>query len=500
MARSYRVAKPSTGTGKADVLFAGGGRRGSLKIPQGTPRFEVDMNLDEAREKTAHQARVRALAAAGYDSSVLAHMDMPSVSKLFSGMADDKLKEEEKAEALAEERLLGGLFKGLMEEKGGRPDPANVDVLRSLSEGITDIPGRDPFKGTVERGEDELGGRLHEEVGAVDLPDPWDPALGREVPGQKFLIDESTGMYVDPTSGDVFESREKARTGEFYEPDEGESLSGIRGRVGITENIATEEELADFRSDWVEANISKLPKESQIEARKRLASQIPDRFFANTANLTALQKFFDLGPDKPYDKFAPQNRVMREIERKGRKVKVYNDIRSGAEIAEFDMGPAKGKEKTLFSGYDAKGNPIVLFFDKTTGKFKGTEKWPEGTMRRLPAAARPLSLNFTMFLAEDDDWKKFVTQKEGVVFDPYEWWTTGDKKKRDAVLKFKTQSRDQAFIKFIEAMQEMAGGMKKPSVEPTGDTDEEGPTIDTDRIDRALKLLKEKRKNILEGK
>ena len=483
MARSYRVAKYGGPTG-ADRLSAGRGGRGSLKIPTGTPRLRVDMNWEEAQEKTAHQARVRALAAAGYDPNILADMSPEATARLHAGMADDNLKEEEKAEALAEERLLGGLFKGLMEEKGGRPDPANVDVLRSLSEGITDIPGRDPFKGTVERGEDELGGRLHEIVGEKDLPDPFDPSLGITDPGQRFLIDESTGMYVDPTTGEVYESARMAESGIPYTPPEGDStadLSGIRGRVGITENIATEEELDDYRADWVEANISKLPKESQIEARKRLASQIPDRFFANTANLTALQKFFDLGPDKPYDKFAPQNRVTREIERKGRRLKVYNDIRSGAEIAAFDMGPAKGKEKTLFSGYDAKGNPIVLFFDKTTGKFKGTEKWPEGTMRRLPAAARPLSLNFTMFLAEDKDWKKFVTKKEGVVFDPYEWWTTGDKKKRDAVLKFKTQSRDQAFIKFIEAMQEMAGSMKKPSREPTGDS----------RADRAKKLLEE---------
>ena len=106
MARSYRVAKPTTGAGKADVLFAGGGRRGAPKIPQGTPRLRVDMNWEEAQEKTAHQARVKALAAAGYDPKILAKMSPEVTARLHAQMADDPI-EAEQAKAAKEIEAKG---------------------------------------------------------------------------------------------------------------------------------------------------------------------------------------------------------------------------------------------------------------------------------------------------------------------------------------------------------------------------------------------------------
>ena len=121
MARSYRVARPSTGAGKADVLFAGGGGRRPPKIPQGTPRLRVDMNLEEAQEKTAHQARVRALVAAGYDPSVVANMDPKDASTLYSKMADDPLEAAKEAKASALTQEHGSALAGLLKLYGEGP-------------------------------------------------------------------------------------------------------------------------------------------------------------------------------------------------------------------------------------------------------------------------------------------------------------------------------------------------------------------------------------------
>ena len=137
MARSYRVARPSTGAGKADVLFAGGGGRRPPRIPQGTPRLRVDMNWEEAQEKTAHQARVRALAAAGYDTKVLENMSPEVTARLHAQMADDPLEAEQAkaakeieakgADALSD--LLGlGLNFDKMDQEAKAPEPPEIQL------------------------------------------------------------------------------------------------------------------------------------------------------------------------------------------------------------------------------------------------------------------------------------------------------------------------------------------------------------------------------------
>ena len=137
MARSYRVARPSTGAGKADVLFAGGGGRRPPRIPQGTPRLRVDMNWEEAQEKTAHQARVRALAAAGYDSKVLENMSPEVTARLHAQMADDPIEAEQAkaakeieakgADALSD--LLGlGLNFDKIDQEAKAPEPPEIQL------------------------------------------------------------------------------------------------------------------------------------------------------------------------------------------------------------------------------------------------------------------------------------------------------------------------------------------------------------------------------------
>ena len=137
MARSYRVSRPSTGSGKADVLFAGGGGRRPPRIPTSTPRLRVDMNWEEAQEKTAHQARVRALADAGYDPKILADMSPEVTARLHAQMADDPI-EAEQAKAAAEITKKGGdalsnlMMLGLnfdkLDQEAKAPTPSEIQL------------------------------------------------------------------------------------------------------------------------------------------------------------------------------------------------------------------------------------------------------------------------------------------------------------------------------------------------------------------------------------
>ena len=52
MAKRYSVASPSTGTGAANVLYAGGGGGRARSVPKAAPSgFSIDLGLDKMREK-----------------------------------------------------------------------------------------------------------------------------------------------------------------------------------------------------------------------------------------------------------------------------------------------------------------------------------------------------------------------------------------------------------------------------------------------------------------
>ena len=187
MARSYRVAKYG-GRTEAQKISAGRGGRGSLKIPAGTPRLRVDLNWEEAQEKTAHQARTRSLAAAGYDPKVLANMSPEATARLHAQMADDPLvaAKEEKAAALTQQEglALAGLLKlygeGRREfpqedmEKPEEPDTANLPPSFWDSSNIL------------------------EKEGDVDLNDAIGPPPESVSVGRTVAESEARGAYGDP--------------------------------------------------------------------------------------------------------------------------------------------------------------------------------------------------------------------------------------------------------------------------------------------------------------
>ena len=95
MAKRYSVASPSTGTGAANVLYAGGGRVGGGGIPKAAPGgFSIDFGLDKMRQKTEDDEKRKYLISGGLDPKAVALMDTQSLDMGVRAMSDDLIKAE----------------------------------------------------------------------------------------------------------------------------------------------------------------------------------------------------------------------------------------------------------------------------------------------------------------------------------------------------------------------------------------------------------------------
>ena len=207
MARSYRVAKYGGPTG-ADRLSAGRGGRGSLKIPQSTPRFQVDMNWEEAQEKTAHQARVKALAAAGYDPKILANMSPEVTARLHAGMADDPIEAEQAkaakeieskgADALSDLLGLGLNFNKIDQEaKAPTPPEIQLEAASPITDALVGPPSN--IRDQSQTMADFMKGR-EDHVAGLTREDPFAFKIPTQEQIEADTEAELAGIQSDPTS------------------------------------------------------------------------------------------------------------------------------------------------------------------------------------------------------------------------------------------------------------------------------------------------------------
>ena len=126
MAKRYSIAKPSTGAGTANVIFAGG--RGSrARRPKAAPEasFSLDLNLEDMARKRTARAQIEALTRAGYDPAILANMGQEGIAALHGKLADDPIvaaEEAEKAKALAEEADVLKAFESIQQREVVDPE------------------------------------------------------------------------------------------------------------------------------------------------------------------------------------------------------------------------------------------------------------------------------------------------------------------------------------------------------------------------------------------
>ena len=127
MAKRYSVAPPSTGTGGAKVLFAGGGGARARSIPKpAAGGFSIDFGLDKMRQKTEDDEKRKYLISGGLDPKAVALMDTQSLEMGVRAMSDDLIKAKEKELELADAELLGKFFQAVDKAKTGTSGESGV--------------------------------------------------------------------------------------------------------------------------------------------------------------------------------------------------------------------------------------------------------------------------------------------------------------------------------------------------------------------------------------
>jgi len=127
MAKRYSVAPPSTGTGGAKLLYAGGGRVGGGGIPKAAPSgFSIDLGLDKMRQKTEDDEKRKYLISGGLDPKAVSLMDTQSLDMGVRAMSDDLIRAKEKESDIADAETLGKFFQAVDKAKTGTSGESGV--------------------------------------------------------------------------------------------------------------------------------------------------------------------------------------------------------------------------------------------------------------------------------------------------------------------------------------------------------------------------------------
>ena len=134
MAKRYSVASPSTGTGAANVLYAGGGGARGGGIPKAAPSgFSIDLGLDKMRQMGEDDEKRKYLIAGGLDPRAVALMDTQSLDMGVRAMSDDLIAAEGKRSEVADAEIIGKFFQDLEKAKTvSSGDGNNVEGLGEL--------------------------------------------------------------------------------------------------------------------------------------------------------------------------------------------------------------------------------------------------------------------------------------------------------------------------------------------------------------------------------
>ena len=142
MAKRYSVASPSTGTGGAKVLFAGGGGARGGGIPKAAPGgLSIDLGFDKMIQSGEDNKKRKYLIEGGLDPRAVALMDTQSLDLGVRAMADD-LMEAKKEEAAAAKVREGGTFLQDLGALGSEPPRNWIGSEYERVRGNLDSPAR----------------------------------------------------------------------------------------------------------------------------------------------------------------------------------------------------------------------------------------------------------------------------------------------------------------------------------------------------------------------
>ena len=436
MARSYRVAKYGGPTG-ADRLSAGRGGRGSLKIPQSTPRFQVDMNWEEAQEKTAHQARVKALAAAGYDPKILANMSPEVTARLHAGMADDPIEAEQAkaakeieskgADALSDLLGLGLNFNKIDQEaKAPTPPEIQLEAASPITDALVGPPSniRDQSQTMADFFKEK---EAHVERIPTPEGDPFDILDKRSATLNEEVAKIESGAYEgkDPEMDKILDYREG---GADYTSKE-RNLSNIYSIYDSLPDSLKEKFYSKFRDAFKEATPKKY---DEWEAGKTYSAQVT----------TKEDKNFYVTWDK---------RTGKEI---GKRIPLPDDPIEWMKLSVWTKDGRRGfylRDKDDHQNYKkGKGGKPEFF------------SFPDDATDVRPRKVPSMTMRFNAFLENNKRYADIVPDPVKLL-DPEELYLSSSKGsiEREATVKFFEE--DDVIIRMLEKLNELKYGKEEDS-------------------------------------
>ena len=391
MAKRYSVASPSTGTGAANVLYAGGGRVGGGGIPKGSPSgFSIDLGLDKMRQKTEDDEKRKYLISGGLDPKAVALMDTQSLDMGVRAMSDDLISAKEKKSELADAELLGKFFQDL-------------GKARQESFGGSDLSGESgigPGHGEV-TGESAVDWADREFETPEGLASTED--LERTIVEEDDLAKMPEGLF-DPLDA--------------LKPPKGKPVDAISALIqDFPSHLLTKEIYAKAR----QAKMDVMPKDGADE-------------LARSYNLTITKA--------DGTKYNQRYTAMGE--------KIGKEIPLGPEDYKAIDGYLDGVPTTFFRNdetgewkLDKAGNPKAHPWPK--GFDKKAPKDSNDLNIKFSAFLEANEQYWNLL-----PWRKDKT-KGVIAFDPVKWFMTGTDEQREAVVDFKNTSRD-ATVAILNAM------------------------------------------------
>ena len=397
MAKRYSVASPSTGTGVAKLLYAGGGRVGGGGIPKAAPGgFSIDLGLDKMRQKGEDDEKRKYLIEGGLDPKAVALMDTQSLDMGVRAMSDDLIRAEEKKSELADAELLGKFFQDLGQAR------------------------QESFGGSDLRGESGVGP-------GHDAPAGTDPQVS--LPGES-VKDWGIRMEAEDEKLSRFEDDPNTIV---EEPDFAKMDDSV---FGYTEDEAV--------------------KRKPVDAISALFQGLPSRLVTKEIAAAVRQAKTDVTP-KEVDPWAHSKGMMVgddwvDFDIHGEELRRITNLPKDIDWQEIKVNLQDGREGSFFRDKD---DPNNYMMDGDKIKFFPL---PSGASRYRPRAERSLSMKFNAFLETNEDYKGIVeTHKvngKKVLLDPKDLYINGSGPEQKAAIEFfRTEDGTVALIKALTELQ-----------------------------------------------
>ena len=368
MAKRYSVAPPSTGTGGAKVLFAGGGGA-KARTPRMAPGggFDIDLGLDKMRQRGEDDEKRKYLIEGGLDPRAVALMNTQSLDLGVRAMADN-LMEAKKEEAAAAKLREGGTYLQDQARLSGEPPRNWIGSEYERTKGTLDSPAAKDL-GTLNpvTGEFEDIGKYTDPSGEEPVPKPAPivPPQGDPAANLFPWLKETGDKRISPQQGGSLP---------YGTPETQDQIDAASSAAMAKEesdpfwNIGAE----TFRKD---TDLGPVPERNLTRAEEGLAAFLglsPEVATGVFDKHKAFQK--DLIPKEPkvIDAFKNTKEVTRYNDKTGETfvkwVKKGTGEMVGKEVNLGVLDPEKGDYTTTFD--DDTGKNIV-----TLDRAGNTKKW-----------------------------------------------------------------------------------------------------------------------------